>query len=192
MLKSLLLAGVLIAAPLAVQAQAVEHPIGHSGPLVSSSDGDVIVREKDGEAVVVAMSPGWTVVTAREIPLDAIKPGDFVATINADVDASTGRATELRLFEPGYRPEVGTHAMPQPATSITHGTVAAVRKTDAGLTLEVAYSGGGRRIDVPAAIKPIAYDVHPRDFAKPGMSVSAVTRRDADGVWRAGRIMVQP
>ncbi len=192
MLKSLLLAGVLTAAPFVAQAQAVEHPIGHSGALVAYTDADVTVREKDDKVVVVAMSPGWTVVTAREIPLDAIKAGDFVATINTDIDAATGRATELRLFEPGYRPEVGTHAMPQPATSITHGTVAAVRKTDTGLSLDVTYPGGARRIDVPAAVKPIAYDGHPRDFAKPGANVSAVTRRDADGVWRAGRITVQP
>ncbi|MGR4866582.1 hypothetical protein [Caulobacter sp. LARHSG274] len=192
MLKSLLVMTVVAVAPFTVQVQAVEHPIGRAGALVRYCDADVTVRDKDGKLVVVAMAKGWTVVTARPVPLDAVRPGDFVATINRNVDATTGRASELRLFEPGYRPEVGTHDMPLPGTSITHGTVVKARKSQAGLELDVTYPGGGRRIQVPADIQPIAYDVHPRDFAKPGVSVSAVTRRDADGVWRAGRIMIQP
>jgi urease gamma subunit len=194
MFKQLMLVAVLAVAPLAVhaQAKAVEHPQGHTGALVSYSDADVTVREKDGQTVVVAMTSGWTVATARAIRIDAIRPGDFVATINADIDAGSGRANELRLFEPGYRPELGTHAMPQPETSITHGTVSAVRKMATGLQLDVVYPEGSRLIQVPSTVKPIAYDLQARDFAQPGMTVTAVTRRDADGVWRAGRIVAQP
>jgi hypothetical protein len=196
MLKAFLLAGPLAVVSLLVstagQAQPVEHPIGHAGALVSYSDADVTLRDKEGKDVVVAMTPGWTVVTARKVAPDTIKAGDFVATINTDLGPEAGRATELRLFEPGYRPELGTHAMPQPATSITHGTVILVRKAKAGLELEVGYPGGTRRIEVPAAIAPIGYEVHDRLFAQPGMQATAVTRRDTDGVWRAGRIMLQP
>ena len=78
---------------------------------------------KDGTAKTVAMTPGWTVSKPRATTADKVKPGDFVASMQTDIDATSGRAEEVRIFEPGYRPENGTHGVPRPNSSMTHATV---------------------------------------------------------------------
>jgi hypothetical protein len=62
------------------------------------------------------------------------------------VDAHTGQSTELRIMEPGYRPEFGTHLMAQTGAAMTHGTVSSARQTAAGVELDVDYPGGSRHL----------------------------------------------
>jgi hypothetical protein len=121
---------------------------------------------------------------------DAIKAGDFIASINTNVDANTGKSTELRILEPGYEPEHGTHPMPMANTSITHGRVKTTTRTAAGQELDVVYDGGARHLIVGPDIKVIASDPHPRADAKPGVMVSGVTRKDDKGVAYASRLQL--
>jgi len=54
------------------------------------------------------MTAGWTASIPRVVDAATVKPGAFVATANAVIDPNSGKATELRVLEPGYRPEEGT------------------------------------------------------------------------------------
>jgi hypothetical protein len=175
-------------APLKVQAA----PVGYSGALVSYTDDSVTLADKDGKQVIVAMTPGWTVSKARSLPSSAIKPGDFVATANKVVDAHTGQSTELRIMEPGYRPEYGTHLMAQGGNAMTHGTVSSVKRTAAGVELDVSYPDGARHLILPGEMTITDYALLKRDELKPGTRVSAVVRQGADGVARAGRLTLNP
>ena len=189
--RSLIFAAALCLVCNAASAQVPESPVGYTGSLVSAGDDNVVLTMKDGKTVTVAMTKGWTVGTARSVKVDAVKRDDFIATINVDIDAGSGRANELRIFEPGYRPEIGTHAMPQPHTSITHGTVSTTTPTpDGGRELLITYPNGSRRVMVGPDVKVTAYDLQPRSLAKPGSMVNAITRKDADGVPRAGRLLM--
>jgi hypothetical protein len=195
MLKSLLHSLSLSAAFLAFSAaslaqQVPEAPVGYTGALTEYSEGSVTLRDKDGNLVKVAMTPGWTVSTARVLSAAAITPGSFVATANTNVDANTGKSTELRVFEPGYRPEEGTHSIAQPNTSMTHGTVKAANQSARGLELDVVYPNGSRHIIVAPEVKVTGYEVHERSTLKPGVVVTAVTRKGPDGVRRAGRLVM--
>jgi hypothetical protein len=114
------------------------------GRIGAYTDDSVTLKDKEGREVVVAMTPGWTVSKPRSLPSTAVKPGDFVATANKVVDEHTGQAVELRIMEPGYRPEYGTHLMAQSGNAMTHGTVGSARQTAAGVELEVGYPGGWR------------------------------------------------
>jgi hypothetical protein len=170
-------------------AQVPESPVSITGTLVATSEQSVVINAKDGPATV-AMTPHWTVGVARSVSAADIKPGNFIATTNTNLDATTGRSTEVRIFEPGYEPEHGTHPMPRPNTSMTHGTVASVADTAEGEQLDITYPGGSRRVLVPPEVKVTAYDIKPRSFAVPGVIVNAVTRKGPDGVARAGRLLV--
>jgi hypothetical protein len=176
------------AQPLHVQAP----PTGFSGALVTYTDDAVTLTGRDGKEVVVAMTPGWTVSRPRSRPATAVKPGDFVATANKVVDDHTGRSTELRIMEPGYRPEYGTHLMAQTGNAMTHGTVSTVRQTPAGLELDVSYPGGARHLIVAGDMKITDYELLGRGVLKPGTGVSAVAREGKDGVLRAGRLTLEP
>lgn len=167
-------------------------PTGFSGALVAYSEDSVTLTDRDGKEVVVAMTPGWTASKPRSLPSAAIKPGDFVATANKVVDDHTGQSTELRIMEPGYRPEYGTHMMAQGGTAMTHGTVSSARQTAAGVELDVTYPDGARHLIVPVEMKITDYELQKRDELKPGTKVSAVARKGGDGVLRAGRLTLNP
>ena len=99
-------------------------PAGFNGSVVGYTDNSVTLKDKDGKDVTVAMTPGWFVSSPKKITADAVKTGDFVATANTNIDANTGKSTELRIMEPNYRPEEGTHLMGgRENVSMTHGTV---------------------------------------------------------------------
>jgi hypothetical protein len=165
-------------------------PIGYTGAVVSVADDSVSLKDKDGKLIVVAMNPGWTVVSPHTLDMSAVKPGSFIASANENVNSDSGKSTELRIMEPGYKPEFGTHPMGKPNTSMTHGTVTKVDRSAAGVEVDVVYPGGGRHLTVPADVKVTGYDVHGRDAAKAGVNVTAVTRKGADGVSRAARLIL--
>jgi hypothetical protein len=157
---------------------------------VSYTDESVTVRDKDGKTVTVQMTPSWTVSTARVADAGTIKPGAFVATANTVIDPNSGKATELRVLEPGYRPEEGTHGMSGSANLMTHGTVKSAGRTGADVELTVVYPDGARRIVISPGITVTFFDWQNRTTLKPGAAVSGVTRKDPDGVPRAGRLVV--
>ena len=164
-------------------------PKAFSGTLISVVDDTVTLADKDGKTFVVLMTPGWTVSMNRPAEVSVIKPGDFIATNNVPIDTSTGRATEVRVLEPGYRPEMGTHPVsPTNSNMMTHGTVSAVTKSDSEVELIVDSPGGSRRIIVPAGVQVTVSDLLPRSKLKPGTLVTGVTRTDANGVARSSRI----
>ena len=194
MFRQFVLTLLALAAPAlaTAQLQTQAPPVGYSGELVAFTDDSVTLTDKDGKAVVVAMTRGWTVSRPRSVAATALKSGDFVATANRPVDEHTGTATELRILEPGYRPEYGTHMMAQTTTAMTHGTVAAASRTQVGLELEVTYPGGSRHLIVPNDVKITNYELLSRDVLKPGTKIGAVARKGEDGVLRAGRVTLPP
>jgi len=181
----LLLVPMLACAQLQVQAP----PVGFNGTLVSYGDESVTLQDKDGKEATVAMTRGWTVSRPRTVEAAGIKPGAFVASANTPVDEHTGRSVELRIMEPGYRPETGTHLMAgQQNRAMTHGDVTAVRQTAAGVELDVTYPGGSRHLVVPPDVKVTDFQLLDRSVLKPGTQVGAVARKGDDGVLRAGRL----
>jgi hypothetical protein len=188
MLNRLIPAAALAAA--ALLAQSPPPPTGFKGTIEAVSGDTVTLKDKDGRSFLVQMTPGWTVSVLRKADLAAITPGSFVATNNVAIDATSGRSTELRVLEPGYRPEEGTHQIQGQTNYMTHGTVKSVARSDEGAALEVTYTGGGRRIVVPPNVPVTVSDVRNRSVLKPGTPVESVTRKGADGVPRAGRLVL--
>jgi hypothetical protein len=179
----------LLAIPALGLAQVPGPPHGFSGSVVSVVGDAVTLKDKDGKTFVVQMTPGWTVSVVRKVDAAAIKAGNFVATQNVPVDAGTGKSTEVRILEPGYRPEEGTHAVsPTNANMMTHGTVKSARKTSDGVELDVTYPGGSRHLLVPASAPVTISDPLDRSVLKPGVAVGGVTRTGPDGVERASRL----
>lgn len=188
MVRRLVCLAALLWLPVAV-AQAP--PRGFSGTFVSVAGDTVTLKGEDGKIFRVEMTPGWTVSANRQGTAGDIRPGDFVATQNVPVDAQTGRSTEIRILEPGYRPEEGTHAVSATnANRMTHGTVKAVSKTDAGVELEVTYPGGSRHLVVASSVPVTISDPLDKTVLQPGVAVNGVTRPGADGVQRASRLQL--
>ena len=189
MSSSVRLVAALLAIPALGLAQVPGPPHGFSGAVVSVAGDAVTLKDKDGKTFVVQMTPGWTVSVVRKVDAAAIKVGSFVATQNVPVDANTGKSTEVRILEPGYRPEEGTHAVSATnANMMTHGTVKSARKTADGVELDVSYSDGSRHLLVAAGVPVTISDPLDRSVLKPGLAVGGVTRAGPDGVERASRL----
>jgi hypothetical protein len=156
--------------------------------VVSVGDEAVVLKQKDGTDVTVAMTRGWTVSKPRKATIAELRLGDFIGSANADQGAGKGKANELRIFEPGYRPEYGTHSINAEGTSMTHGFVFGITKQADGTGLEIAYPDGRRSIVVPDGMDITVSDLLPRSVLVPGVAVSSVTRPSPDGVRRAARL----
>lgn len=165
-------------------------PKGVSGIIVAVAEDHVIVKQKDGKAIEVVMTPRWTISTLRTAPFSELAIGDFIGSASYDLGPEFGRANELRIFEPGYRPEYGTHAIATPSTSMTHGFVFGIKKRHDGHVIEVAYPEGRRLILVPDALPITVSDPLPRSAATPGQDVSLVMRPGVDGIYRASRLVI--
>jgi hypothetical protein len=193
MLKFVFCLAALLAIPVFTLAQdAPAPPKGFSGTFVSLSGNTVTLQDKDGKTFTVEMTPGWTLSANRAGKPSDIRPGDFIATQNVPVSARAGRSTEVRILEPGYRPEEGTHAVSATNQNMmTHGAVKSVTATDAGFELEVTYPDGSRLILVPDNVPVTVSDPLDKSVLKPGQSVGGVTRTGSDGVPRASRLQLQ-
>jgi hypothetical protein len=190
-LKLLLRIAILLPVPALSLAQAPAPPHGFSGTLVSVAGDSVTLRDRDGKTLVVQMTPGWTVSVNRKVDADAIKAGSFVATQNVPVDANTGKSTEVRILEPGYRPEEGTHAVSATNPNMmTHGTVKSATKAAEGVELEVTYPNGSRHLLVAPGVPVTLSDPLDHSVLKPGVAVGGVTRPGPDGVEHASRLQL--
>ncbi|MBB3956696.1 hypothetical protein [Novosphingobium sediminicola] len=204
MLEHLLLAGVVsalttgsacTAGPDRVAEQArPAPPKGVAGVIVAAGDDRVDLRQKDGALVTVAMVPGWTLSYPADAGVDALRVGQFIGSANRPLGDGHGAANEVRVFEPGYLPEYGTHTLNAPGsaegTMMTHGFVFGAEKSGGKLALQVFYPGGCRVIDVDEGMNVHVSVPLERSLARPGLAVSAVMRPGADGVMRAARLTV--
>jgi hypothetical protein len=161
-----------------------------AGAVIAVSEDSLTVKADDGRITVVPLAPAWTVVVARPVDIEAIKPGSFVATANTNIDATSGKSIELRIFEPGNKGGEGSRPMNQPNTTMTNATVQTVTKGSGGRELDVSYPGGTRHIIVPPDVKVIGNFPAPRDRVKPGATVSLAAVKGEDGVARAARVPV--
>lgn len=190
MLKSLCIA-LFLTIPALSFAQTPRSPLRFSGTLVSVAGDTVTLQDKDGKPFVVQMTPGWTVSVDRKVNADALKAGHFVATQNVPVDANTGKSTEVRILEPGYRPEEGTHVVSATNPNMmTHGTVKSVTRTANGVELEVTYPNGSRHLLVAPSVPVTLSNPLDTGVLKPGIAVGSVTRPGPDGVERASRLQL--
>jgi hypothetical protein len=175
-------------------------PEGVSGSLVSVSAQGAIVQTKTGAQIPIALTKGWTISVPRKGSLGDLKIGQFVGTANLGVDAGRGKAQELRVFEPGYVPEFGTHQLTQPAAgaagatgaAMTHGFIFGLRAGQDGVTLDLFYPGGCRSVELSQSTPITVFEALPMAAATPGREVSAVLRADAAGNKIAGRLTTKP
>ena len=197
MYKPLILASLAasfaLAAPALAQAPAGAPPAftRYAGTVTVVASDHLTIKAQDGQTTEVPLARTWTAVATRPVDIEQIKPGSFVATANTNIDASTGKSIELRVFEPGNKGGEGSRPMQQPNTTMTNATVQTVTKGAQGRELVVAYPGGTRHIIVPPDVQVIGNFPIDRDSIKPGDAISAFGVKGADGVARATRVQVE-
>lgn len=153
------------------------------GEIVSLTASELTVRGADGKTSTIPLPEPGRIYVSRVIPASAIRPGDFVATTNLNLDDKSGRAVELRVYpgNSGTAAQAASYPMSQPNTTMTNAPVATITDNPDGRTLTVRYPGGERKIVLPARVRVIGQTAIDASALRPGWQVSAIMRPGADG-----------
>ena len=193
-MRTLFASAAALAAGLSLAASAGAQPPGGpvrlAGTVTAITADSLTVKAKDGAETSVGLARGWTLVTTKKVPQDAIKPGGFVATANLNQGDGVGKSIEIRLFEPGSHLGEGNRPMNAPNTTMTNANVTKVEKTANGLEIDVTYPGGTRHLIVPPDMKVIASIPTDPAMLKAGANVNIFATRDPDGTLKVARVQM--
>jgi hypothetical protein len=160
-------------APAAVaQAAPALDEVNLSGTITAITPSEITIKERSGASTTLPLGEGYTVIFAKPVDIEAIRPGMNVATANTNIDATSGRSTEVRMIDEKLRRPEFSRAMGRPNTTMTNGTVRTITTGAEGHELAVTYPGGSRKIIVPPGVPVVGqYPATPADL-KPGVMVN--------------------
>lgn len=136
------------------------------------------------------VTPQTVIMTSRPGTLADIKPGSFIGTTNTPTGPGAGKSTEVHIFPQGVRMGEGDRPMGtqaagsrmtngtvsstaagQDASRMTNGSVGGVARTGTSITMEVAYAGGKRTVEVTDKTPIVVLTSIKATALKPGANV---------------------
>ena len=127
---------------------------------VESFDGSTLVlKERSGEVLRLALADNFSVNEVLPIALSAIQPGSFVGTAALPGPDGRLRALEVLVFPESAR-GAGEGHYPwdlQPGSTMTNATVADFVSGADGRTLTLRYKDGEKTITVPADVPVVTF-----------------------------------
>lgn len=134
----------------------------------------LVVKERRGEVIELALTDRVTVAEVYPIALADIKPGSFIGTAAMPQADGTQRAIAVTVFPEASR-GVGEGHRPfdlQERSTMTNATVADVLTATQGRTLHLRYQGGEKTVVVPTDAPIVTFRPGDRSLLVPGASVS--------------------
>jgi hypothetical protein len=183
-MMKLLFSALLAFACAATQAQApAGAPTQRLRGSVESFDGTtLVVKERGGEVLRLALADNFAVSEVLPIALSSIQPGSFVGTAAvADADGKL-RALEVLVFAEAARGSGEGHGPwdLQPGSTMTNATVSEMVVAAGGRTLKLRYKDGEKTVVVPDGIPIVTLKPGDRSLLVPGAKV-LVTAQTRDG-----------
>ena len=164
------------------------------GNIVSVSATSLVVKDRSGEVVELALTDKLVVSEVYPIKLEDIKPGSFIGTAAMPQVDGTQRAIAVSVFPEAARGTAEGHRpfdlLPQSTmTNATVDDVAVSGNTAAGRTLKLKYKDGEKTVVVPADAPIVTSRPADRSLLVAGASVSLFAQA-IDGKPTALRINV--
>ena len=147
------------------------------GNIVSVSATSLVVKDRSGEVVELALTDKLVVSEVYPIKLEGIKPGSFIGTAAMPQADGTQRAIAVSVFPEAARGTGEGHRpfdlLPQSTmTNATVEDVAVAGNAVAGRTLKLKYKDGEKTVMVPADAPIVTSRPGDRSLLVPGASVS--------------------
>lgn len=159
-------------------AQAPPAALRVRGTIVSVAADTLVVRDRSGEVVALALPDKLVVSEVFPIALQDIRPGSYIGTAAMPQADGTSRAIAVTVFPESAR-GLGDGHRPfdlQPGSTMTNGTVTDVagvaEAAASGRKLVLQYKDGQQTIVVPAAAPIVSSKPADRSLLVPGASVS--------------------
>ena len=159
---------------------------------IDQVDGQTLhITGRNGEKVVVMLTPDAKVVDVSKIDITAIKPNSYIGTAAAPLPDGSLKALEVHVFPEsmrgtgdGHRPfDLG------PNSTMTNGTVGSV-VGNSDRTLTVKYEGGEKKVVVPADVPIVTFEPGTASELKAGAHVIVMAMKAPDGTLSANRVNV--
>ena len=150
---------------------------------VESFDGRLLVmKERSGETLSLALADNFAVNEVLPIELTAIQPNSFVGIASMPQADGGLRALEVLVFPEAAR-GTGEGHYPwdlQPGSMMTNATVADVAAVAQGRQLRLRYKDGEKTVSVPAEVPVVTFKPGDKSLLVPGAKVM-VTAQLRDG-----------
>lgn len=158
------------------------------GTLESVSASQLVLKERSGERIELALAPNLVVTEAFPVAFSDIRPDSFIGAGAMPQPDGSQKAIAVLLFPEAMRGTGEGHRpfdfLPQ--STMTNATVSGVATTE-GRRLKVSYKGGEQVIVVPPEAPVFSLRPGTRELLVPGGFVS-VTAQAIDGKPTALRV----
>ena len=150
----------------------------------------MVVKERSGEVVTLALADNLSVSEMLPIELSALQPGAFIGTAAMPQPDGTLRALGVTVFPESAR-GTGEGHRPwdlQPGSTMTNATVADLAGGAQGRRLTLKYKDGEKTVVVPENVQVVTFKPADRTLLVPGARV-VVTAEMRDGQPTATRVI---
>lgn len=179
------------AAPSSAAAPATSAPVRLRGTIASVTADRLVLDERSGQKVELALPPTLAVTEMFPVGRDAVKPGSFVGVGAMPQADGSQRAIAVLVFPEAMRGTGEGHRpfdfLPQ--STMTNATVAGdvAATPDGQQRMRLTYPGGEKAIVVPPDAPVVSLRAGSRELLVPGAGVS-VTAQELGGQPTATRI----
>ena len=152
------------------------------GTVTSFGDGTLVMVERSGETLRLAVDPKFSVSEVVPIELAAILPGSFIGAASMPQADGTQLALEVLVFPEAARGSGEGH-YPwdlRPGSTMTNATVADLVASADGRTLKLRYKDGEKTLQVPPGVPVVTFKPGDTGLLVPGAKV-LVTAQLRDG-----------
>jgi hypothetical protein len=143
------------------------------GTVEKLEPGALVIKERNGETMTLALADNFTVSEVLPIDPAAIQTGTFVGTAAMTGPEGTMSALEVLVFpEAGRGTGEGHYPWDlQPGSTMTNATVTTVSSGAKGRTMTLRYKDGEKTIVVPNGIPIVTVKPADRSLLVPGAKV---------------------
>jgi Domain of unknown function (DUF5666) len=157
---------------------------------ITALNGDVLsVKSRDGRNIQLHLTPDAQVVTAKKTTLQEMGPNAYVGVTS--VKGPDGRlvAKEVHALGPQV-PQMHGAWDSTPNSFMTNANITNAAQTSGGNELTLKYKGGEQQILVTPETEIVSFVPGSRADLKPGETIFAGARVEADGKFVASRVSV--
>ena len=191
--RRLFLATALLVATTAVPALAQTAPPTRVRGTIAGLVGNTLsVDSHDGQKIEIMLNDPVTVVTVKNVDLNAIAANDYVGIATRTAADGKQTAIEVLVFPETAR-GAGEGHYPwdlEPGSMMTNGTVKGAVTAASGRELTVGYKDSAITIDVPPSTPVVTFAPAAREDLKPGAKVFCIATKSAEGKLTAARVTV--
>lgn len=163
------------------------------GTIEKVDDNVLTIKSRDGDTLIVHLTPDYTVGTVVKASLSDIKQGSFVGTSAIPQPDGTLKALEVHIFPEAQR-GTGEGFRPwdlQPGSTMTNATVTSSVNSVDGHTLTLTYKGGEKKVIIPPNIPIVMNAPADKSDVQAGVPISVSrAQKLPDGTLQASRITV--